>query len=124
MNECNWAVDENAWLPTDIENIRIRKPITLNEANTSQVTIIVDCVNKAYELTLTKPLDVDYIEAIVEFPVNDKLVMSLRPSTQVKCNNGFIVSEQITVSDITPLGYILKLGVKEARTTLSERQNR
>lgn len=123
VNECNWAVDEDTWLPTDIENIRIRKPITLNEANTAQVTIIVDCVNKAYELTLTKPLDVDYIEATVEFPVNDKLVMSLRPSTQVKCNNGFIVSEQITVSDTTPLGYILKLGVKEARTTLSERQN-
>lgn len=123
VNEYNWAVDEDAWLPTDIENIRIRKPITLNEANTARVTIIVDCVNKAYELTLTKSLDVDYIEATVEFPVNDKLVMSLRPSTQVKCNNGFIVSEHITVSDTTPLGYILKLGVKEARTALSKRQN-
>lgn len=123
VNECDWAVDEDAWLPTDIENIRIRKPITLNHSNTARVVIIVDCVNKAYELTLTKPLDVDYIEATVEFPVNDKLVMSLRPSTQVKCNNGFVVSEHITTSDTTPLGYILKLGVKEARTALSKRQN-
>lgn len=123
VNEFNWAVDEDAWLPTDIENIHIRKRITLNEANTARVTIIVDCVNKTYELTLTKPLDVDYIEATVEFPVNDKLVMSLRPSTQVKCNNGFIVSEHITVSDTTPLGDILNIGVKEARTALSKRQN-
>lgn len=123
VNECDWSVIDDGWLPNDITKIRIRKPITLNNSNTARVIIVVDCVNKTYNVTLTKPEDSDYIEAIVEFPVNDELIMSLRPSTQMKCNNGFIVSEHITVADTTTLGYILKLGVKEARTALSNQQN-
>ena len=123
VNECDWSVIDDGWLPNDITKIRIRKPITLNNSNIARVIIVVDCVNKTYNVTLTKPEDSDYIEAVVEFPVNDELIMSLRPSTQMKCNNGFIVSEHITVADTTTLGYILKLGVKEARTALSNQQN-
>ena len=78
-------------------------------------------MSKTYNVKLTKPLDVDYLKAIVEFPVNDDdFVMSLRSSTQVKCTNGFTLSEHIAVPDTTQLGYILKSGVKEARTALNK----
>ena len=74
-----------------------------------------------YVVKLAKPLDVDYIKAIVEFPVNDDdFVVSLRSSTKVKCTNGFTLSEHIAVPDTTQLGYILKSGVKEARTALNK----
>lgn len=123
VNQMQWSIEDVSCLPNDVENIWISKPITLSESNTAQVTINIGRMNKTYVVKLAKPLDVDYIEAVVEVPVNDELIMSLRPSTQMKCNNGFIVSEHITVADTTTLGYILKLGVKEARTALSNQQN-
>lgn len=121
VNQTQWSLDNISWLPNDVKNIWISKPITLNESNTAYVVISIDRMNKTYNVKLTKPLDVDYIKAIVEFPVNDDdFVVSLRPSTQVKCTSGFTLSEHIAVPDTTQLGYILKSGVKEARTALNK----
>lgn len=121
VNQTQWSFDDISWLPNDVENIWISKPITLNESNTAYVVISIDRMNKTYKVKLTKPLDVDYLKAVVEFPVNDDdFVVSLRPSTQVKCSNGFTLSEHIAVPDTTQLGYILKSGVKEARTALNK----
>ena len=121
VNQTQWSFDNISWLPNDVKNIWISKPITLNESNTAYVVISIDRMNKTYNVKLTKPLDVDYLKAIVEFPVNDDdFVMSLRSSTQVKCTNGFTLSEHIAVPNTTPLGYILKSGVKEARTALNK----
>lgn len=121
VNQIQWSIDDVSWLSNDVENIWISKPITLSESNAAQVVISIDRMNKIYNVKLTKPLDVDYIDATVEFPVNDDdFVVSLRPSTQVKCTNGFTLSEHIAVPDTTQLGYILKLGVKEARTALNK----
>lgn len=121
VNQTQWSFDNISWLPNDVKNIWISKPITLNESNTAYVVISIDRMNKTYNVKLTKPLDVDYIKAIVEFPVNDDdFVVSLRPSTQVKCTKGFTLSEHIAVPDTTQLGSILKSGVKEARTALNK----
>ena len=121
VNQTQWSLDNISWLPNDVENIWISKPITLSESNTAQVTINIGRMNKTYVVKLAKPLDVDYLKAIVEFPVNDDdFVMSLRSSTQVKCTNGFTLSEHIAVPDTTQLGSILKSGVKEARTALNK----
>lgn len=121
VNQTQWSIEDVSCLPNDVENIWISKPITLSESNTAQVTINIDRMNKTYMVKLTKPLDVDYIKAIVEFPVNDDdFVVSLRPSTQVKCTSGFTLSEHIAVPDTTQLGSILKSGVKEARTALNK----
>ena len=121
VNQTQWSIEDVSSLPNDIENIWISKPIALSESNTVQVTINIDRMNKTYVVKLTKPLDVDYIKAIVEFPVNDDdFVVSLRPSTQVKCTKGFTLSEHIAVPDTTQLGSILKSGVKEARTALNK----
>lgn len=121
VNQTQWSLDNISWLPNDVKNIWISKPITLNESNTAYVVISIDRMNKTYNVKLTKPLDVDYIKAIVEFPVNDDdFVVSLRPSTQVKCTKGFTLSEHIAVPDTTQLGSILKSGVKEARTALNK----
>lgn len=121
VNQTQWSFDNISWLPNDVENIWISKPITLSESNTAQVTINIDRMNKTYMVKLTKPLDVDYLKAVVEFPVNDDdFVVSLRPSTQVKCTKGFTLSEHIAVPDTTQLGSILKSGVKEARTALNK----
>lgn len=121
VNQTQWSIEDVSLLPNDVENIWISKPITLNESNTAQVTINIGRMNKTYVVKLTKPLDVDYLKAIVEFPVNDdEFVVSLRSSTQVKCTNGFTLSEHIAVPDTTQLGYILKSGVKEARTALNK----
>ena len=121
VNQTQWSTEDVSYLPDDVENIWISKPITLSESNTAQVDISIDRLNKIYDVKLAKPLDVDYIKAIVEFPVNDDdFVISLRSSTQVKCTNGFTLSEQIAVPDTTQLGSILKSGVKEARTALNK----
>lgn len=121
VNQIQWSLDNISWLPNDVKNIWISKPITLNESNTAYVVISIDRMNKTYVVKLAKPLDVDYLKAIVEFPVNDDdFVMSLRSSTQVKCTNGFTLSEHIAVPDTTQLGSILKSGVKEARTALNK----
>lgn len=121
VNQTQWSLDNISWLPNDVKNIWISKPITLNESNTAYVVISIDRMNKTYVVKLAKPLDVDYLKAIVEFPVNDDdFVMSLRSSTQVKCTNGFTLSEHIAVPDTTQLGSILKSGVKEARATLNK----
>ena len=121
VNQTQWSTEDVSYLPNDVENIWISKPITLSESNTAQVDISIDRLNKTYVVKLTKPLDVDYIKAIVEFPVNDDdFVVSLRSSTQVKCTNGFTLSEHIAVPDTTQLGSILKSGVKEARTALNK----
>lgn len=121
VNQTQWSFDNISWLPNDVKNIWISKPITLNESNTAYVVISIDRMNKTYNVKLTKPLDVDYLKAIVEFPVNDDdFVVSLRPSTQVKCTKGFTLSEHIAVPDTTQLGSILKSGVKEARTALNK----
>lgn len=121
VNQTQWSFDNISSLPNDVKNIWISKPITLNESNTAYVVISIDRMNKTYNVKLTKPLDVDYLKAIVEFPVNDDdFVVSLRSSTQVKCTNGFTLSEHIAVPDTTQLGYILKSGVKEARTALNK----
>lgn len=121
VNQTQWSLDNISCLPNDVENIWISKPITLSESNTAQVTINIGRMNKTYVVKLAKPLDVDYIKAIVEFPVNDDdFVVSLRPSTQVKCTKGFTLSEHIAVPDTTQLGSILKSGVKEARTALNK----
>ena len=121
VNQTQWSIEDVSSLPNDIENIWISKPITLSESNTAQVTINIGRMNKTYVVKLAKPLDVDYIKAIVEFPVNDEdFVVSLRSSTQVKCTNGFTLSEHIAVPDTTQLGSILKSGVKEARTALNK----
>lgn len=121
VNQTQWSIEDVSCLPNDVENIWISKPITLSESNTAQVTINIGRMNKTYVVKLTKPLDVDYIKAIVEFPVNDDdFVVSLRPSTQVKCTKGFTLSEHIAVPDTTQLGSILKSGVKEARTALNK----
>jgi hypothetical protein len=121
VNQTQWSIEDVSSLPNDIENIWISKPITLSESNTAQVTINIGRMNKTYVVKLTKPLDVDYIKAIVEFPVNDEdFVVSLRSSTQVKCTSGFTLSEHIAVPDTTQLGSILKSGVKEARTALNK----
>lgn len=121
VNQTQWSLDNISCLPNDVENIWISKPITLSESNTAQVTINIGRMNKTYVVKLAKPLDVDYIKAIVEFPVNDDdFVVSLRSSTKVKCTNGFTLSEHIAVPDTTQLGYILKSGVKEARTALNK----
>lgn len=121
VNQTQWSIEDVSSLPNDIENIWISKPITLNESNTAYVVISIDRMNKTYVVKLAKPLDVDYLKAIVEFPVNDDdFVMSLRSSTQVKCTNGFTLSEHIAVPDTTQLGSILKSGVKEARTALNK----
>ena len=121
VNQTQWSIEDVSSHPNDIENIWISKPITLNESNTAYVVISIDRMNKTYVVKLAKPLDVDYLKAIVEFPVNDDdFVMSLRSSTQVKCTNGFTLSEHIAVPDTTQLGSILKSGVKEARTALNK----
>lgn len=121
VNQTQWSINDVSLLPDDVENIWISKPITLSESNTAQVTINIGRMNKTYVVKLAKPLDVDYIKAIVEFPVNgDDFVISLRSSTQVKCTNGFTLSEHIVVPDTTQLGSILKSGVKEARTALNK----
>lgn len=120
VNQTQWSLDNISWLPNDVKNIWISKPITLNESNTAYVVISIDRMNKTYVVKLAKPLDVDYLKAIVEFPVNDDFVVSLRSSTQVKCTNGFTLSEHIAVPDTTQLGSILKSGVKEARTALNK----
>lgn len=121
VNQTQWSIEDVSSLPNDVENIWISKPITLSESNTAQVDISIDRLNKTYVVKLTKPLDVDYIKAIVEFPVNDEdFVVSLRSSTQVKCTSGFTLSEHIAVPDTTQLGSILKSGVKEARTALNK----
>lgn len=121
VNQTQWNIEDVSCLPNDVENIWISKPITLSESNTAQVTINIGRMNKTYVVKLAKPLDVDYIKAIVEFPVNDDdFVVSLRPSTQVKCTKGFTLSEHIAVPDTTQLGSILKSGVKEARTALNK----
>ena len=121
VNQTQWSIEDVSSLPNDVENIWISKPIALSESNTAQVTINISRMNKTYVVKLAKPLDVDCIKAIVEFPVNDDdFVVSLRPSTQVKCTNGFTLSEHIAVPDTTQLGYILKSGVKEARTALNK----
>lgn len=121
VNQTQWSIEDVSLLPDDVENIWISKPITLSESNTAQVTINIGRMNKTYVVKLAKPLDVDYIKAIVEFPVNgDDFVISLRSSTQVKCTNGFTLSEHIAVPDTTQLGSILKSGVKEARTALNK----
>lgn len=121
VNQTQWSIEDVSSLPNDVENIWISKPITLSKSNTAQVTINIDKMNKTYVVKLAKPLDVDYIKAVVEFPVNDDdFVVSLRPSTQVKCTSGFTLSEHIAVPDTTQLGSILKSGVKEARTTLNK----
>ena len=121
VNQTQWSIEDISSLPNDIENIWISKPITLSESNTAQVTINIGRMNKTYVVKLAKPLDVDYIKAIVEFPVNDEdFVVSLRSSTQVKCTSGFTLSEHIAVPDTTQLGSILKSGVKEARTALNK----
>lgn len=121
VNQTQWSIEDVSSLPNDIENIWISKPIILSESNTAQVTINIGRMNKTYVVKLAKPLDVDYIKAIVEFPVNDDdFVVSLRPSTQVKCTKGFTLSEHIAVPDTTQLGSILKSGVKEARTALNK----
>ena len=121
VNQTQWNIEDVSLLPNDVENIWISKPITLSESNTAQVTINIGRMNKTYVVKLAKPLDVDYIKAIVEFPVNDDdFVVSLRSSTQVKCTNGFTLSEHIAVPDTTQLGSILKSGVKEARTALNK----
>lgn len=120
-NQTQWSIEDVSLLPNDVENIWISKPITLSESNTAQVTVNIDRMNKTYVVKLTKPLGVDYIKAVVEFPVNDDdFVVSLRSSTQVKCTNGFTLSEHIAVPDTTQLGQILKSGVKEARTALNK----
>lgn len=121
VNQTQWNIEDVSCLPNDVENIWISKPITLSESNTAQVTINIGRMNKTYVVKLAKPLDIDYIKAIVEFPVNDDdFVVSLRPSTQVKCTKGFTLSEHIAVPDTTQLGSILKSGVKEARTALNK----
>ena len=121
VNQTQWSIEDVSSLPNDIENIWISKPITLSESNTAQVTINIGRMNKTYVVKLAKPLDVDYIKAIVEFPVNDEdFVVSLQSSTQVKCTSGFTLSEHIAVPDTTQLGSILKSGVKEARTALNK----
>lgn len=121
VNQTQWNIEDVSLLPNDVENIWISEPITLSKSNTAQVTINIDRMNKTYVVKLAKPLDVDYIKAIVEFPVNDHdFVVSLRSSTQVKCTNGFTLSEHIAVPDTTQLGSILKSGVKEARTALNK----
>lgn len=121
VNQTQWSLDNISWLPNDVKNIWISKPITLNESNTAYVVISIGRMNKTYVVKLAKPLEVDYLKAIVEFPVNDDdFVMSLRSSTQVKCTNGFTLSEHIAVPDTTQLGSILKSGVKEARTALNK----
>lgn len=121
VNQTQWSIEDVSCLPNDVENIWISKPVTLNESNTAQVTINIGRMNKTYVVKLAKPLDVDYIKAIVEFPVNDdEFVVSLRSSTQVKCTSGFTLSEHIAVPDTTQLGSILKSGVKEARTALNK----
>lgn len=121
VNQIQWSIDDVSWLPNDVENIWISKPIALSESNTAQVVINISRANKTYVVKLTKPLDVDYLKAVVEFPVNDDdFVVSLRSSTKVKCINGFTLSEHIAVPDTTQLGYILKSGVKEARTALNK----
>lgn len=121
VNQTQWSIEDVSSLPNDIENIWISKSITLSESNTAQVTINIGRMNKTYVVKLAKPLDVDYIKAIVEFPVNDEdFVVSLRSSTQVKCTSGFTLSEHIAVPDTTQLGSILKSGVKEARTALNK----
>lgn len=121
VNQTQWSIEDVSLLPDDVENIWISKPITLSESNTAQVTINIGRMNKTYVVKLAKPLDVDYLKAIVEFPVNDDdFVVSLRPSTQVKCTSGFTLSEHIAVPETTQLGSILKSGVKEARTALNK----
>ena len=121
VNQTQWSIEDVSCLPNDVENIWIGKPIILSESNTAQVTINIGRMNKTYLVKLAKPLDVDYIKAIVEFPVNDdEFVVSLRSSTQVKCTKGFTLSEHIAVPDTTQLGSILKSGVKEARTALNK----
>lgn len=121
VNQTQWSTEDVSYLPNDVENIWISKPIALSESNTAQVTINIGRMNKTYVVKLAKPLDVDYIKAIVEFPVNDDdFVVSLRSSTQVKCTNGFTLSEHIAVPDTTQLGSILKSGVKEAHTALNK----
>lgn len=121
VNQTQWSIKDVSCLPNDVENIWISKPVTLSESNTAQVTINIGRMNKTYVVKLAKPLDVDYIKAIVEFPVNDdEFVVSLRSSTQVKCTSGFTLSEHIAVPDTTQLGSILKSGVKEARTALNK----
>ena len=121
VNQTQWSIEDVSSLPNDVENIWISKPITLSESNTAYVVISIDRMNKTYNVKLTKPLDVDYLKAIVEFPVNDDdFVMSLRSSTQVKCTKGFTLSEHIAVPNTTQLGSILKSGVKEARTALNK----
>lgn len=96
------------------------KPIELIESNTLQVVIIVDRMDKTYKVTATKRRDSDYIEATIEFPVEDGLVASVGRTTQVKCSKGSILIEQFSVSDTTPIGYILKYGIKRAYTAVSE----
>lgn len=121
VNQTQWSIEDVSLLPNDVENIWISKPITLSESNTANVVINIGRMNKTYVVKLTKPLDVDYLKAVVEFPVNDDdFVVSLRSSTQVKCTNGFTLSEHIAVPDTTQLGQILKSGVKEARTALNK----
>ena len=120
VNQTQWSIEDVSSLPNDIENIWISKPLSLIKTNTAQIIISVDTVNKTYKMILTKLLAFDYIKAIVEVPVNDDFVVSLRDSTQVKCTKGFTLRERITVPNTAQLGYILKLGVKEAHTALHE----
>ena len=68
VNQTQWSIENVSGLPNDVENIWIGKPITLSESNTAQVTINIGRMNKTYVVKLTKPLDVDYLKAIVEFP--------------------------------------------------------
>lgn len=74
MRQLNWTVNENAWLPHDITNIRMTKPIELIESNIARVVIIVGRMDKTYKVKVTKNRDSDYIEATVEFPVENGLL--------------------------------------------------
>lgn len=119
IDQSRWSIDENSWLPDDIENIRIHGPIKLSETNTGcRVVIYVDTVSKKYKMTLTKRRNSDYIEAAIEFPVSEELVVSLWPSTQVKCCKGSVLSEQFSAPDTAQLGYILKYGINRVRTAV------
>lgn len=120
IRQLNWAVNENAWLPHDITNIRMTKPIELTESNTLQAIIIVERMDKTYKVTVAKRRYSDYIEATVEFPVEDGFVASVGRMTQVKCGKGTTLSETFSVSDKAQIGYILKYGIKQAYTTVHD----
>lgn len=120
VRQLNWTVNENAWLPHDITNIRMTKPIELIESNIARVVIIVGRMDKTYKVKVTKNRDSDYIEATVEFPVENGFVASVGPSTQVKCGKGTTLSETFCVQDNAQIKYILNYGIKRAYTTVRE----